>query len=106
MSVPSISNVDLKLLRVFMTVARSGGFSLAQTELNVSQATISIHIKNLALMNARTNAFQASPQLHKICPLPALQLRFLFRECDPYVALVKFAGNECLLVRAWEEERS
>lgn len=47
MSVPSIGNVDLKLLRVFMTVARSGGFSLAQTELNVSQATISIHIKNL-----------------------------------------------------------
>lgn len=47
MSVPSISNVDLKLLSVFRTVARSGGFSLAQTALNVSQATISIHIKNL-----------------------------------------------------------
>jgi LysR family transcriptional regulator, transcriptional activator for bauABCD operon len=47
MTIPSISNVDLKLLHVFMTVARSGGFSLAQTELNVSQATISIHIKNL-----------------------------------------------------------
>jgi LysR family transcriptional regulator, transcriptional activator for bauABCD operon len=46
-SVPSLSNIDLKLLRVFMTVARSGGFSLAQTDLNVSQATISIHIKNL-----------------------------------------------------------
>lgn len=43
----SVSNVDLKLLSVFRTVARSGGFSLAQTELNVSQATISIHIKNL-----------------------------------------------------------
>lgn len=47
MSVPSISNVDLKLLSVFRTVARSGGFSLAQAALNVSQATISIHIKNL-----------------------------------------------------------
>lgn len=47
MTIPSISNVDLKLLHVFMTVARSGGFALAQTELNVSQATISIHIKNL-----------------------------------------------------------
>lgn len=43
----SISNIDLKLLSVFRTVARSGGFSLAQTELNVSQATISIQIKNL-----------------------------------------------------------
>lgn len=47
MAFRSISNVDLKLLSVFRTVARSGGFSLAQTELNVSQATISIHIKNL-----------------------------------------------------------
>ena len=47
MAVRSISNVDLKLLSVFRTVARCGGFSLAQTELNVSQATISIHIKNL-----------------------------------------------------------
>ncbi len=47
MTIPSVSNVDLKLLQVFMTVARSGGFSLAQTELNVSQATISIQIKNL-----------------------------------------------------------
>jgi len=47
MALPSISNVDLKLLNVFRTIARSGGFSLAQAELNVSQATISIHIKNL-----------------------------------------------------------
>ncbi|USG61004.1 LysR family transcriptional regulator [Sneathiella marina] len=47
MPLPSVSNVDLKLLSVFRAVAQSGGFSLAQTELNVSQATISIHIKNL-----------------------------------------------------------
>ncbi len=47
MALSSMSNVDLKLLSVFRTVARCGGFALAQTELNVSQATISIHIKNL-----------------------------------------------------------
>src|SRR5687768_3987893 len=47
MTVQAISNVDLKLLSVFRTVARSGGFSLAQTAWKVSQATISIHIKNL-----------------------------------------------------------
>ncbi|WP_051927579.1 LysR family transcriptional regulator [Ruegeria halocynthiae] len=47
MRLPPISNVDLKLLNVFRTVAQCGGFSLAQAELNVSQATISIHIKNL-----------------------------------------------------------
>lgn len=47
MSLKSLSSADLKLLSVFRTVARSGGFSLAQTALNVSQATISIQIKNL-----------------------------------------------------------
>lgn len=47
MTVPAISNVDLKLLSVFRAVVNNGGFSLAQAELNVSQATISIHIKNL-----------------------------------------------------------
>jgi len=47
MALTSVSNVDLKLLSVFRTVAQCGGFSLAQAELNVSQATISIHIKNL-----------------------------------------------------------
>jgi LysR family transcriptional regulator, transcriptional activator for bauABCD operon len=47
MATRSIGNVDLKLLNVFRAVARSGGFSLAQTELNVSQSTISIQIKDL-----------------------------------------------------------
>ena len=47
MLLPNVSNVDLKLLGVFRTVAQCGGFSLAQAELNVSQATISIQIKNL-----------------------------------------------------------
>lgn len=47
MTIAKISNIDLKLLQVFMTVTRCGGFSLAQTELNVSQATISTHIKTL-----------------------------------------------------------
>ncbi len=39
--------VDLKLLRVFQTVAKSGGLSAAQDELNISTSTISIHISNL-----------------------------------------------------------
>lgn len=43
----NLSNIDLKLLRVFVAVVHNGGFSLAQTELNVSQSTISVHLKNL-----------------------------------------------------------
>ncbi|MCG8694925.1 MAG: LysR family transcriptional regulator [Minwuiales bacterium] len=42
-----LQNVDLKLLRVFMTVARENGFSAAQSVLNVGQSTISIQIANL-----------------------------------------------------------
>jgi DNA-binding transcriptional LysR family regulator len=35
------SDLDLRLLRVFMVVARSGGFTAAEAVLNVSQSTIS-----------------------------------------------------------------
>lgn len=47
MALSSVTNVDIRLLRVFRVVAQSGGFSLAQAELNVSQATISTQIKTL-----------------------------------------------------------
>ena len=35
-----VHDVDLRLLRVFDAVVRSGGFSAAQAELNVGQSTI------------------------------------------------------------------
>ena len=44
---PSLSDVDLRLLRVFHAVVRSGGFSAAQYELNMSQPAISSHMKQL-----------------------------------------------------------
>ena len=43
----SISDVDLRLLRVFMSVVRCGGFAAAQSALNVSQAQISMQMKRL-----------------------------------------------------------
>ncbi|MFP3568247.1 LysR family transcriptional regulator [Paraburkholderia sp. SIMBA_030] len=42
-----LQDVDLKLLRVFMTVVRCGGFSAAQASLNVSQSTISEQMTTL-----------------------------------------------------------
>lgn len=42
-----IADVDLHLLRVFATVARSGGFAAAQAQLNVSVSTISRQISDL-----------------------------------------------------------
>ncbi len=43
----SISNPDIHLLRVFVTVAEAGGFSQAQIALNVSQSTISTQMADL-----------------------------------------------------------
>ncbi len=43
----NIADVDLRLLRVFMTIVRSGGFTQAQAVLNLSQSTISNHVKSL-----------------------------------------------------------
>lgn len=42
-----VHDVDLRLLRVFDAVVRSGGFSAAQAELNVGQSTISTQIGQL-----------------------------------------------------------
>jgi LysR family transcriptional regulator, transcriptional activator for bauABCD operon len=43
----NLSNADLSLLRICVAVVRSGGFSAARSELNVSQPTISVKISNL-----------------------------------------------------------
>lgn len=43
----ALSDVDLKLLRVFSAIVECGGFSQAQIELNLSRSTISTHMSNL-----------------------------------------------------------
>jgi len=40
-------NADLRLLRIFVTIAESGGFAAAQSELNLSLPTISSHMAAL-----------------------------------------------------------
>lgn len=42
-----LQDVDLKLLRIFMTIVKCGGFSAAQAALNVSQSTISEQMASL-----------------------------------------------------------
>ncbi len=42
-----LSDVDLRLLRVFKTVADAGGFSAAELKLNLANSTISNHISDL-----------------------------------------------------------
>ncbi|MCW8328942.1 LysR family transcriptional regulator [Photobacterium sp. SDRW27] len=42
-----VGDYEIKQLKIFKTVADCGGFSAAETELNISRSTISIHISNL-----------------------------------------------------------
>lgn len=42
-----LSDIDLRLLRIFIGVTQSGGFAAAEIELNINRSTISIHISNL-----------------------------------------------------------
>jgi DNA-binding transcriptional LysR family regulator len=44
-----LSDVDLRLLRVFKAVADCGGMAAAEVELNVAMSTISRHVKDLEL---------------------------------------------------------
>lgn len=43
----NLTQHDVKLLRIFQTVVDCGGFTAAETELNIGRSTISIHIANL-----------------------------------------------------------
>jgi DNA-binding transcriptional LysR family regulator len=42
-----LDNIDLRLLRIFVVLAESGGFAAAQIALNLSQSTLSTHIASL-----------------------------------------------------------
>ena len=44
---PPLSDIDLRLLRVYRTIVECGGFSQAQAELGISRSTISTHMSNL-----------------------------------------------------------
>ncbi len=43
----NLSNTDIRLLRVFMTVVQAGGLTAAELELNIGRSTISRHLKDL-----------------------------------------------------------
>ncbi|MDV7104916.1 LysR family transcriptional regulator [Vibrio sp. TH_r3] len=44
-----LSDLDIRLLRVFMAVVESGGLSAAEMELNIGRSTISRHLKDLEI---------------------------------------------------------
>ncbi len=44
-----LSDIDIRLLRVFRVVAEAGGISAAELELNIGRSTVSRHIKDLEI---------------------------------------------------------
>ncbi|MCP8687182.1 LysR family transcriptional regulator [Marinobacterium sedimentorum] len=46
-SLGQVGDFEIKQLRIFKAVVDNGGFSAAETELNINRSTISIHISNL-----------------------------------------------------------
>ena len=44
-----LSDVDLKLLRVFVQIVDCGSFTAAQAHLNISQSVLSERLKSLAI---------------------------------------------------------
>jgi DNA-binding transcriptional LysR family regulator len=47
LSMRRLDNIDLRLLRIFVVLAEAGSFSGAQIALNLSQSTLSTHLKSL-----------------------------------------------------------
>ncbi len=47
--IQSLSNVDIRLLRIFMTVTECGGFAASELELDIGRSTISKHVSDLEL---------------------------------------------------------
>src|SRR6516165_3477826 len=42
-----LSDIDIRLLRIFVAVVEQGSFSIAATRLNVSESTVSTHMADL-----------------------------------------------------------
>ena len=44
-----VQDVDLRLLRIFVTIVESGGLSAAESRLNIGRSTISTHLSDLEI---------------------------------------------------------
>src|ERR1044071_3670900 len=83
-----LSDVDVKLLRVFTRVVEHGGFSAAQAELGISQASISTYMSDLEARLGVAGATNFGSPIHR-----ALE-SFLSRENDVSLTLHVYPPNE------------
>jgi len=64
----NLSDVDIRLVRIFITVSECGGFAASELELNVGRSTISKHISDLelriglTLCNRGPSGFSLTPE--------------------------------------------
>ncbi len=66
--IQNLSDVDIRLVRIFMTVTECGGFAASELELNIGRSTISKHISDLEmrvgmkLCNRGPSGFSLTPE--------------------------------------------
>ncbi|WP_170400900.1 LysR family transcriptional regulator [Ruegeria arenilitoris] len=91
-----LTDIDLRLLRVFKAVAEAGGFVKAQDELGISQPAISSHIANLEhrlnvrLCNRGRKGFSLTPQGEQVFR----ETNQLLAHLDSYAARLNEIGHE------------
>jgi len=97
-----LSDIDLRLLRVFKAVAEMGGFVKAQGQLGISQPAISAHIANLEqrlnvrLCNRGRQGFSLTPAGHEVLT----ETNKLLSHLDSYASkLNEIGGRATQLVR-------
>ncbi|UWR12151.1 LysR family transcriptional regulator [Sulfitobacter mediterraneus] len=108
-----LTDIDLRLLRVFKAVAEAGGFVKAQAELGISQPAISSHIANLEqrlnvrLCNRGRQGFSLTPEGEQVLT----ETEQLLSHLDSYAirlneigqkteALVRVGVVDCLVTDA------
>ena len=91
----SLSDVDLRLLKVFMTIVQCRGFAASQSVLNVSQANISMQMKQLEerlgirLCHRGRSGFwltDEGKEVYEACQM-------LFRSLDEFRSSVAFSSG-------------
>lgn len=66
--IQNLSDVDIRLVRIFITVTECGGFAASELELNIGRSTISKHISDLelriglTLCNRGPSGFSLTPE--------------------------------------------
>jgi DNA-binding transcriptional LysR family regulator len=90
-----LDNIDLRLLRVFVALAEAGSFSRAQITLNLSQSTLSTHIKSLEWLLDGALCLRGRRGF-KLTPFGEATLRAtrqLFQDIDNFQQSVTHAGD-------------